>query len=267
MKILSSRFVSRVAFVLGSAALMSVVGCGIPEEVHNQAVRDLDKCKQDLSSARTDLGKSANELSSERNRLSSLEGEKGALAQDLTASQKELAELRKAREASEKRNAEFKAMIQKLRSMIDAGKLHVEIRKGKMVVQLPDKVLYDTGKANLNAEGQTTLSNVATVLKEFPDRDFLIAGHTDNKPIRGGKFKSNWDLSTARAVTVVQWLQQQGVDPRHLAAAGYSEFDPVGDNSTEQGAAQNRRLEIVVMPNVSELPQLDSSATGVQQKP
>ena len=242
--------------MVGMGAL-ATVGCGIPEEVHNQAVRDLDKCRQDLSGARTDLGKTSTALSSERSRLSSVEGEKGELAQSLQATQKELEELRKAREASEKRNAEFKSMIQKLRAMIDSGKIKVEIRKGKMVMQLPDKVLFDVGKANLNAEGETTLSNVATVLKEFPEREFLIAGHTDNKPIRGGKFKSNWDLSTARAVTVVQWLQQQGVDPRKIGAAGFSEFDPIGDNSTPEGMAQNRRIEIVVMPNVSELPQMD----------
>jgi chemotaxis protein MotB len=95
------------------------------------------------------------------------------------------------------------------------------------------------------------------VLKQIANRDFQVAGHTDNIPVRG-RFPSNWELSTARAVTVSRFLQGQGVDPAHLSAAGYAEFQPAADNGTPEGRQQNRRIEIVLMPSLDELPDLSS---------
>src|SRR5262249_30018548 len=114
--------------------LIFVVGaCGISEEVHNQTLKDMEKCKQDLSNAQNDAARANAELEGEKSRLTSVEGERGTLAKHLSATQKELEDLRKAREAAERRNAQFKSLVDKLRAMIDSGKLNVEIRKGKMV--------------------------------------------------------------------------------------------------------------------------------------
>src|SRR5262249_49992540 len=89
------------------------------------------------------------------------------------------------------------------------------------------------------------------------DRHFLVAGHTDNVPIRSGRWKSNWELSTARAIEVTLFLIAHGMKPQVLAAAGYGEFDPVSANDTAQNRAQNRRIEIVLQPNLSDLPSLE----------
>ena len=79
----------------------------------------------------------------------------------------------------------------------------------------------------------------------------------DNKPVRRSRFKSNWSLSVARAVEVVKFLQSEGMDPKRLSATGFSEFDPIGNNNTPEGRAMNRRIEIVVMPKISELPPIE----------
>jgi chemotaxis protein MotB len=147
--------------------------------------------------------------------------------------------------------------VARLRDAIGAGTLAVEVRKGKMLVKLGDAILFDPGQATLKSDGQRALRQVAQALKEIPERDFLVAGHTDNRPIKNSPYASNWDLSTARAVTVVRFLQGEGVDPRRLAAAGYSEFDALADNDSADSRALNRRIEVVVMPRIDELPQID----------
>jgi len=232
----------KLAWMLAVAA-----GCGINKDVHRQT---LDK----LAASEAQLKEQQDANTKLESDMKALEGERGSLAQKLGATQKEIEELRKARELAEKRSKTFRDLVAKLRSMIDSGQLKVEIRKGKMLVKLSDKILFDTGKADLKKEGQAALAEVAVALKSIPDRDFLVAGHTDNVPIKTRKFKANWDLSTARAVTVVKFFQEQGVSAVHLGAAGFSDVDPVGDNSSEEGKAQNRRIEIVVMPNIEELP-------------
>src|SRR5437660_5253223 len=117
-----------------------VSACGISEEVHNQSLKDIEKCKQDLANAQNDAARANAEVEDEKSRLTSVEGERGTLAKNLSTTQRELEELRKAREAAERRNAQFKSLLDKLRAMIDSGKLNVEIRKGKMVVKLADKI-------------------------------------------------------------------------------------------------------------------------------
>jgi chemotaxis protein MotB len=97
---------------------------------------------------------------------------------------------------------------------------------------------------------------VAKILANV-DRRFLVVGHTDNVPIKTAAFASNWELSTARAVEVVQILIKEGMNPKSLSAAGYSEFDPVAANDTPDHKALNRRIEIVLQPNLSDLPPLD----------
>jgi chemotaxis protein MotB len=127
-----------------------------------------------------------------------------------------------------------------------------------MVVELAENILFDSGKSDLKKEGQEALTEVAAVLSSIPNRDFQIAGHTDDIPIKSAKFPSNWELSTARAVEVTRYLSTKGVDPSRLSAAGYAETQPVASNADTEGRKQNRRIEIVLMPNLDELPDLSS---------
>jgi chemotaxis protein MotB len=122
-----------------------------------------------------------------------------------------------------------------------------------MVLQLSNDVLFDSGRMDLKPAGQKTLKQVAQVLAQLTGRKLQVAGHTDNVPIRGGRFASNWELSSGRAVSVVRFLIEQGVKPEVLSAAGYGEFDPVMPNETAEGKAKNRRIEVVLQPNLDEM--------------
>jgi chemotaxis protein MotB len=129
-----------------------------------------------------------------------------------------------------------------------------------MIVKLPAEILFASGSAQLSEAGHAPLKELAGVLKQFPDRRFMVAGHTDNVPIGPSNFKSNWELSTARAVTVTEFLASSGVNPSRLTAAGYSEYDPIRPNATEAGRSENRRIEIVLLPNVNEISALSKAA-------
>ncbi len=156
-------------------------------------------------------------------------------------------------------------MLEKFKALIEGGKLKVKIKGGKMMLELPSAILFESGKADLSEMGKATLSEVAAVLVDIPDREFQVAGHTDNVPIKSNKFPSNWELSTARAVEVVKFLQAMGVQPTSLSAAGYAEYKPSVGNDTEDGKAQNRRIEIILMPNLDELPDLSSLESELGQ--
>jgi chemotaxis protein MotB len=186
-----------------------------------------------------------------------LTGEKGQLSQALSEANLRLAELRKQEAAAEARAATFRTLVEKFRSMIDSGQLKVVIRDGRMLIAMPNDVLFDTGKTDIKPDGRAALVQVAKVLITIPNRRFEVAGHTDNVPIRTARFPSNWELSTARAVEVTNFLIAQGLQPQVLAAAGYGEFDPVAPNDNAEHRAQNRRIEIVLRPNLSELPSLE----------
>jgi len=232
-------------------------------------IADLDAKLQAAQAERDGLQKSldettalAGELKKRLERLGQnvekLTSEKGDLARTLEDAKGRLEELRKQKLAAEARAATFRNLMEKLRSMIDAGQLKVIIRDGRMLIALDSDVLFDSGKTNLRPAGQAALAKVAQVLAGITDRKYQVAGHTDNVPIHTAKFPSNWELSTARAVEVVNFLVASGMKPQQLSAAGFGEFDPVAPNDTPGHQAQNRRIEIVLQPNLSELPSLDN---------
>lgn len=262
-------------------ALLSVSACGIPEEQHNKVVQDLENLKQELAATQQAKADSEAELNAKiaelEARIAELENQKatleanlsnanaelsmyedktGGLEKALAATKVELEELRKAKVLQEKRLAEYRKLTEQLANMVKSGKLQVKVRNGNMVIQLANNILFDTGKTEVKKDGQDALTELAAILTTIANRRFLVAGHTDNVPISSGRFKSNWELSTARAVNVVQYLQDAGVNPGVLAAAGYGEFDSVGNNETEDGKALNRRIEIILLPNLDELPKL-----------
>jgi len=170
-------------------------------------------------------------------------------------------ELRTKERQAQARLATFRNMIEKFQKMIESGKLRVRIVRGRMVVELSENILFDSGKSELKKDGAEALTEVAGVLASIPDREFQIAGHTDNIPIKSARFPSNWELSTARAVTVARALASQGVPANRLSAAGYADTQSVASNDTPEGRQQNRRIEIVLMPNLDELPDLSALET------
>jgi chemotaxis protein MotB len=147
------------------------------------------------------------------------------------------------REQSEK----MKAAMQ---TEIDAKQVTIQELEGKLTVTMVETLLFESGKAVVKKDGVESLQRVAEVLKTTTDQNVIVAGYTDSKPIGDklvGIYASNWELSAARAIAVVKILKEAGVDPAVLGAMGYGEFRPVADNSTPEGRAQNRRMEIVLM--------------------
>jgi chemotaxis protein MotB len=181
----------------------------------------------------------------------------------LTSSKAELDDLRKAKEDADKRAAVFKSITEKMKSLIDSGKLQVVMRHGRMIVKLPASVLFSSGSAELSKDGLGAVGEVARILRQFPDRQFEVAGHTDNiaiVPSPTSGFRTNLELSAGRAVVVAQALEKGGMNGAHLSAAGYAQFQPVASNKTEQGRQENRRIEIALVPNLAELSNLDADA-------
>ncbi|MDQ3364508.1 MAG: OmpA family protein [Myxococcota bacterium] len=180
-----------------------------------------------------------------------------SLNREKVATTARLEELRRQKAAAEERAATFRNLVAKFRQMIDSGQLKVVVRDGRMIIALPNDILFDSGSTGVKKDGKAAIAKVAQVLATVADRRFLVAGHTDNVPIRTAQFASNWELSTARAVEVVQLLVKSGMSPKALSAAGFSEFDPVAANDTPTNKALNRRIEIVLQPNLADLPPLD----------
>ncbi len=245
------------------ALLLLAAGC-VSSGKYDAAVAELDGCKaegvkqkaayDDLEKAKAALQASADQLDSQlkdaTDRLASAGAEKEKIEADV-------AELRRQEEAERARAAIFQGLVAKLKGMIDAGQLSVYIRNGRMLVKLPDNVLFDAGRTNIKKEGQAAIAQLTSALQAIPGRKFQVAGHTDNTPIHTARFPSNWELSTARAVAVVNLMIQSGMEPQRLSAAGLADNDPVASNDTPEGKAQNRRIEIELLPNLEELPKLD----------
>jgi chemotaxis protein MotB len=177
------------------------------------------------------------------------------VASNLKVSQGELDDLRAERAETEKRLEAFRALTASFQKMIDSGKLQVTMRHGRMIVKLPAEILFASGSADVSKGGQAALTEVAAILKQMPERRFMVAGHTDNVPVGPpSPFKNNLQLSTARAETVTEQLIAAGMNAAHVSAAGYSEYEPARENSSEGGRRENRRIEIVLLPNLAELP-------------
>ena len=222
---------------------------------------DLTKQLADCQAGRKDVEQKLGDCSARADSLNKLLGDTSAdkdkLGKLLAASNSQLEELNKQKAAAEARAAVYKSLTDKLHSMIDSGKLSVKIRNGRMLISLPNDVLFASGAATLKQAGQDAVAQVASVLSTFGDRQFLVAGHTDDQRIHTARFPSNWELSTARAVDVTRFLIEKGMNPKTLGAVGYGEFDPVAANDTDEHRAQNRRIEIQLQPNLSDLPSLE----------
>ncbi len=192
--------------------------------------------------------------------LEKLGGDKDSMAAKyqttLDEQQKLIDEMKRKQAAAQARLDTLKGLLGKFKSLIAGGKLNVRIRNGKLTLELPSAVLFDSGKAEVSESGLATLGEVAGVLSQIKNREFQVAGHTDNVPMTSGRFKDNWELSTARSVAVVRALQEMGVRPKNLSASGYSEYQRMVANDSKEHKAQNRRIEIILMPNLDELPDM-----------
>jgi chemotaxis protein MotB len=207
-----------------------------------------------LGAAKQQLADLDAQLAAERGEKAELLSSKAKLNASIAEMKGALDEAAKRRAEAEQRVQEFRDLLAKFKTLIDAGKLQVRIVDGRMVVQLATDVLFASGQASLSPEGKAAVREVAGVLKGLSDRAFQVEGHTDDVPIKTDRFPSNWELASARALTVVREMLDVGVAADHVSAASYGEFDPVAPNTSKEGKAQNRRIQIVIVPDLSQLP-------------
>jgi len=156
----------------------------------------------------------------------------------------------------EKMQSSYNQLAEQMEQEIERGEITISELEGKLTVNMVDSILFASGSARIKKEGLQVLKRVADIVKDVEDKDIQVEGHTDNIPIspRIQKiFESNWELSTARAVTVVRFLQEQGIPGEKLTALGYGEYHPIASNDTRKGRAQNRRIQIVLVPKAQHI--------------
>jgi chemotaxis protein MotB len=262
------RYRGRTVFRLTLLSLIGLAGAGVAGYYAWQYRAERDAQAEELSkqswtatNCTTELGKlkgQHDELSKQAVGSAIKQREAETLAStaqaDLTATREELETLRKQRAETEKRLAAFRDLTGKFQKMIDSGTIEVKIRNGVMLMALPAEVLFPSGSAALSRPGELAVMEVGVILKQLPKRHFMIVGHTDNLPVKSATYKDNWELSTARAVTVTQFLISVGLNPKMMMAAGHGEHEPVSTNKTKDGRLKNRRIEIVLLPEIDEMP-------------
>ncbi len=235
---------NRLALALSLVALTACVGTDTfrkKEAEANQYQQDLQAekarsadLKSRLDATQADLKKTQDGLQASEARLRELQSSK----QQLEVAKADL----------ERKSSEYEQLANSLKGEIDAGRVELTELRGKMTVKMKDKILFASGSAAVGKDGKSALQAVADALKNVQGKTIRVEGHTDNVPTTGTAFATNWQLSTARSLAVVRFLQSCGVDPTKLAAAGYGEFQPVADNDTPEGRSLNRRIEIVLAP-------------------
>jgi chemotaxis protein MotB len=269
-------------FMLAALAASTVVGCGYSEDEWQAQLSKYGKLNDQFNQERQTNAQLQSELADAKQRVADLTSklqamgvnveqlstEKQRLASSLDETQRALEEFKKRAAQLEAIRQRFEQLRAKLQKLTNLG-LKVSIRHNRMVISLPGDVLFASGQDTLKDEGKNVLNAVAEVIRkdqQLSARYFQIAGHTDNKPLAGGTFRDNWGLSAMRARQVLVFLVSPpegkggggGLNPVQLHAAGYGETDPIADNNTDEGRQANRRVELVLMPDVSEMLDLKS---------
>lgn len=206
-----------------------------------RARADLERVEKVLADRSAEAGTAMAEMRQEIDRL--VEGNnllQQQLEVELQAREARLAEVQ----------STYDELVGKLEQEIERGEVRISELKGKLTVNVVDKILFDSGKAALKPAGIKVLQQIGDILNSAVDKNIQVEGHTDNVPISGGlaaKYPSNWELSTARATTVLHFLQDKvGVSGERLSAVGYGEYQPISSNATAKGRAENRRIQIVL---------------------
>ena len=218
-----------------------------------EEIAKLKKQAEELEANAAQIAKEREQLRQEQSGLTaSLEEER----QHLKAEEAERARLEQERKAKEEEIARLtrtqQELSKSLQDEIAKGNITIQQVRDRLTINMVDRVLFDSGKAEIKPAGVKVLKQVADVLKTVTDKQIRIEGHTDNVPISTklqDRFKTNWELSTARATTVVRFLiDHGGVDRQYLSAVGYAETRPIASNDSEEGRVSNRRIEIVLYP-------------------
>ncbi len=229
------------------------------DELNNQLLETIKRSsllQQDLDRARSDLTRVEKILEDRSAKAGAALAEMRQTIDQLTAENQQITQqLEQERLAREARLAEiqgtYNELVDKLESEIQRGEVTISELKGKLTVNVVDQILFDSGKAELKPAGVQVLQRIGEILKSATGKDIQVEGHTDNVPISPRlqeKFPSNWELSSARATTVLHFLQDKvRVSGERLSAVGYGEYSPISSNSDAAGRKQNRRIQIILV--------------------
>lgn len=188
------------------------------------------------------------------------------LVDEINASNKFIKQLVDAKSKSDSLNQALTNKLTRSLSREEMNDVDVQVLKGVVYISLADNMLYKSGSYEVGDRAGETLSKIAKIISDYKDYDVLVEGNTDNVPIKQKNIRNNWDLSTLRASSVVQALQNEyGVDPKRLTAAGRGEYNPVANNSTEKGKQLNRRTQIIITPKLDQFMDLIDEAPEQQK--
>ena len=272
-----------LVFVLGGLFLLSASGCLVAESTYLKKVEEADGLSKGLSELQQTHKKLVQENTALKTRFNRLTEDEAVLSSDKkqlegilraksdTLSKNiselrqqvaelkveniklsdEISELQKAKEEKVKEvSGTYEQLLANMKNEIAKGQVTISELKGKLTVNMEAAILFDSGKTDVKPEGLDILAKMVETLKNVSDKAIRIEGHTDDVQITGAltrTFPTNWELSAARAINVTKFLQQQGIDPRNLSAAAYAEHKPVAENSSKEGRAKNRRIEITLV--------------------
>lgn len=215
------------------------------EAKREQLAREVVELKAQIAEARRTIKSHEEALTAKNREAIQLRTQADQLAQE------------KAKAVEEKERAiagmkdTYESLVKELKQEIKEGEIQITQLRDKLTVNMVEKILFDSGSAVIKKNGRKVLDRMAGILKNVAGQQIKVEGHTDNVPIGPtiiDKFSTNWELSTARATTVVRYLQERGINPSVLSAEGYSEYRPVAPNDTDENKSKNRRIEIVLVP-------------------
>ncbi len=282
-----------IALMLGTAMIMAMPGC-VSKKKYAELQAEHQALQQNYTTLQSDYGKSqtraqtidallqeakANnaELKDQYAKLqesldkSISQNTQGnvnisKLVDEINASNKYIKQLVSAKSKSDSLNLVLATNLTRSLTGADQDEVNVRVLKGVVYISLADNMLFKSGSYEVNSRAMTTLGKIAKIIKDYSDYDILVEGNTDTVPISRTNIRNNWDLSTLRASSIVQVLQNDfGVSPSRLTAAGRGEYNPIADNSTEVGRQRNRRTEIIITPKLDQFLDLIDKAPSTDK--
>jgi chemotaxis protein MotB len=227
-----------------------------------EAVKKLSDKEHELGACTKSLADKTTETTTCVTKRDELDKTNKTLASQLSTNKDQLTELAKIVEQNKAQLDAAKDFQQQFSKMIDSGAIKVATRHGNLVLSLPAEVLFPSGVADLSDDGRIKVYEIGFTLKDKGPKDakgnpkarYLVVGHSDNQPLKGSVYRDNWELSAARALTVTRELVKAGMRPENLLPSGAGDHDPIAPNTSAKDLARNRRIEIVLLPAIADLP-------------
>jgi chemotaxis protein MotB len=239
----------RIGVAILAAGLLTTgcVSSGKFKKMDADKNNEIAALKKDKAALEQQKGALESEKNTLKEQVAGLEQETASMKQQVGSLEQEKTSLMA---ASQQQQQQYEALVQGLSSEVEKGQLQERQYQNMLAVDLAEQIFFDSGRAALKPVGKDVLKKVGDALKGYEDKIIRVVGHTDNVPLAKSlqaTFPTNWDLSVARATTVVRYLQEVGVPPERMVPSGRGEYDPVAPNDTPEGRQKNRRIEIMLI--------------------